>query len=77
MLYKNLAHICCAVTLLFLGILALKAQDTIPLWPEEALPNYSVRIDEFGAVLNTDAIKKAIEHVAERGGGHVVIPRVI
>lgn len=45
-------------------------------------PNYSVSIVEFGAVpdgntLNTDAIKKAIEHVVEQGGGRVVIPRGI
>lgn len=57
MLYKNLAHICCAVTLLFLGILPLKAQETIPLWPEDALPNsnglaleYSVHNDRLYAL---------------------------
>nr|WP_286670495.1 glycoside hydrolase family 28 protein [Fodinibius salsisoli] len=45
-------------------------------------PDYSVSIEEFGAVpdgntLNTDAIRKAIDHVAEQGGGRVVIPRGI
>lgn len=43
-------------------------------------PNYHVVITDFGAVgdghtLNSDAINKAISHVAGKGGGKVIIPR--
>lgn len=42
--------------------------------------NYSVSILDFGAVadgltLNTEAFKEAIDHVALKGGGRVVVPR--
>lgn len=45
-------------------------------------PDYSVSITDFGAVgdgqtLNSEAFSKAIEKVAEKGGGRVVIPRGI
>ncbi len=45
-------------------------------------PDYSVSVEEFGAVpdgntLNTEAFRKAIAHVTEQGGGRVVIPRGI
>ncbi|NDV47095.1 glycoside hydrolase family 28 protein [Paludibacter sp. 221] len=50
--------------------------------PQVQLPvfnNYEVSIVKFGAVadgqaLNTEAIQEAIDHVAEKGGGRVVIP---
>ena len=45
-----------------------------------AFPEYSVSITDFGAIpdgetLNTEAIAKAIDHVNEKGGGKVIIPR--
>lgn len=45
-------------------------------------PDYTVSIKEFGAegdgeALNTEAFKKAISHVSERGGGRVVVPKGI
>lgn len=45
-------------------------------------PDLSVSVTDFGAVgdgstLNTDAFAEAIRFVAEKGGGHVVIPRGI
>src|SRR5699024_5727992 len=54
----------------------------MPKVPVPEFPDYSVSIEEFGAVpdgntLNTDAIRKAIKHVNEQGGGRVVIPRGI
>ena len=47
---------------------------------EPEFPDYSVSIIDFGAVgdgqtLNTKAITKAINSVAEKGGGRVIIPR--
>lgn len=49
---------------------------------EPTFPNYTVSITEFGAIgdgqtLNSEAFAKAIETVAEKGGGRVVIPRGI
>ena len=49
---------------------------------EPIFPDYSVSITDFGAVgdgqtLNSEAISKAIETVAENGGGRVIIPRGI
>ncbi len=49
---------------------------------EPSFPEYAVSITDFGAVgdgqtLNSDAFSKAIETVAEKGGGRVVIPRGI
>jgi hypothetical protein len=54
----------------------------MPKVPVPELPDYSVSIEEFGAVsdgetLNTEAFRKAIDHVAEEGGGRVVIPKGI
>ncbi|MDZ7691466.1 MAG: glycosyl hydrolase family 28-related protein [Balneolaceae bacterium] len=54
----------------------------MPRVPVPEFPDYSVSIEEFGAVgdgaaLNTEAIRKAIEDVAEQGGGRVVIPKGI
>lgn len=49
---------------------------------EPTFPKYAVSITDFGAVgdgqtLNSEAFSKAIETVAEKGGGRVVIPRGI
>jgi polygalacturonase len=54
----------------------------MPKVPVPEFPDYSVSVKEFGAVpdgntLNTEAFRKAIAHVAEQGGGRVVIPRGI
>ncbi|MDR8393337.1 glycoside hydrolase family 28 protein [Aliifodinibius sp. S!AR15-10] len=54
----------------------------MPKVPVPEFPDYSVNIEEFGAVpdgntLNTEAFRKAIAHVAEQGGGRVVIPQGI
>ena len=47
---------------------------------EPSIPERVVNIEDFGAVpggiiKNTDAISRAIESVAEKGGGRVVIPK--
>ena len=52
----------------------------MPVVPEPAFPAYTVSITDFGAVndgqtLNTKAIADAINEVAGKGGGKVVIPR--
>jgi len=52
----------------------------MPVVIEPEFPDYSVSIKDFGAVgdgqtLNTEAITKAINSVAEKGGGRVIIPR--
>lgn len=54
----------------------------MPKVAEPTFPDYSVLITEFGAVpdgqtLNTEAIARAIDLVAEKGGGKVIIPRGI
>lgn len=45
-----------------------------------SIPDYTVSIVDFGAIgdgqtLNTDAFERAIDHVVQRGGGRVVIPK--
>lgn len=54
----------------------------MPEVPVPQIPDRSVSITDFGAVgdgkfLNTDAFARAIAHVAEQGGGRVVVPRGI
>ncbi|WP_152425032.1 glycoside hydrolase family 28 protein [Nafulsella turpanensis] len=54
----------------------------MPRVQETEFPDYSVNIKDFGAVgdgitKNTDAIARAIEAVASKGGGTVIIPRGI
>ena len=54
----------------------------MPKVVEPTFPDYSVSITDFGAIgdgqtLNSEAFSKAIEKVAEKGGGRVVIPRGI
>lgn len=54
----------------------------MPEVAEPEFPDYSVNIEDFGAVgdgltKNTEAIAKAIADVASHGGGRVVIPRGI
>ena len=54
----------------------------MPRVQEPSFPDYSVNITDFGAVgnglvKNTEAIAKAIDAVAAKGGGRVVIPRGI
>ena len=54
----------------------------MPRVPVPRIPDRSVSITEFGAVgdgtfLNTEAFARAIRHVAEQGGGRVVVPRGI
>lgn len=54
----------------------------MPKVVEPSFPAYSVSITEFGAkgdgtTLNTKAIAAAIEQVAKKGGGKVIIPRGI
>lgn len=54
----------------------------MPVINPPVIPEYSVRIEDFGAVadgetLNTEAIARAIDEVASNGGGTVVIPRGI
>ncbi|MFO7668608.1 MAG: glycoside hydrolase family 28 protein [Bacteroidales bacterium] len=49
---------------------------------EPVFPDYSVSVTDFGArgdgqTLNTGAFSDAIAMVAEKGGGHVIIPRGI
>lgn len=49
---------------------------------EPEFPDYSVNIKDFGGVpdgqtLNTKAFEDAINHVAEKGGGSVIVPRGI
>ncbi len=51
----------------------------MPKVAEPEFPNYSVNIEDFGAVgdgltKNTDAIAKAIDAVVAKGGGRVLIP---
>lgn len=50
--------------------------------PLPSIPDYEVSITEFGALgdgetLNTQAFERAIDHVTERGGGRVVVPKGI
>src|SRR5699024_12488302 len=52
----------------------------LPKVPVPEFPDYSVSIEEVGAVpggntLNTDASRKPLQHVNEQGGGRVVVPR--
>lgn len=52
----------------------------MPKVVEPTFPDYSVSITDFGAVgdgqtLNSEAFAKAIETVAKKGGGRVIIPR--
>jgi len=52
----------------------------MPKVEEPVFPENQVSISDFGAIgdghtLNTEAITKAINNVAEKGGGRVVIPR--
>src|SRR5690554_6642078 len=47
--------------------------------PEPVIPDYSVRITDFGAVeggleLNSEAFAAAIEAVNQKGGGKIIIP---
>ncbi len=47
-----------------------------------ATPEYTVSIIDFGGIgngitLNTEAFKKAIEHLASKGGGHLIVPEGI
>lgn len=47
--------------------------------PEPDIPDYSVNINDFGAVdggqtLNSKAFADAINHVSKRGGGKIIIP---
>lgn len=54
----------------------------MPKVVEPVFPDFSVSITDFGAVadgitLNTQAFADAIEHVASKGGGQVIIPRGI
>ena len=49
-----------------------------PLPEAPIIPEYFVRITEFGAKVGetcTESIRKAIEHTAAQGGGHVIIPK--
>ena len=54
----------------------------MPRVQETNFPVYSTKITDFGAksgglIKNTDAINKAIQQTAKRGGGKVIIPRGI
>jgi polygalacturonase len=54
-------------------------QFDMPRLEVPKFPDYSVSIIDFGAVgdgktLNTEAINNAIGHVAENGGGRVIVP---
>ncbi len=54
----------------------------MPQVAEPEFPNYTVNLKDFGAVgdgltKNTDAIAKAIEEVASKGGGRIIIPQGI
>lgn len=61
----------------FAGMSFARPEVSVP-----QIPDRSVSLVDFGAVgdgkfLNTDAFAKAIRHVAEKGGGRVVVPRGI
>lgn len=54
----------------------------MPRVAEPVFKDYSVSITEYGAVKdglteNTEAFQQAIDHVAEQGGGMVIVPRGI
>ena len=47
-----------------------------------SIPDYSVRISDFGGVddgvtLNTEAFRNAIAHLSSKGGGHLIVPEGI
>ncbi len=51
----------------------------MPLVEEPTIPDLRVSITDFGGVgdgtlLNTEAFRKAIEHLSSKGGGHLVVP---
>ena len=46
---------------------------------EFAIPSYEVKITDFGGVndgitLNTEAFEKAMAHLSQKGGGHLIVP---
>lgn len=54
----------------------------MPRVEEPVFPDYAVSLTDFGGVgdgqsLNSEAFAKAIDHVAEKGGGKVIVPRGI
>ena len=60
--------------------------DNLPFEMEKVarpvIPSYEVCITDFGGVgdgvtLNSDAFAEAIDHLASRGGGHLVVPQGI
>lgn len=51
----------------------------LPVVTAPAIPDYTVNIKDFGGVAdgitkNTEAFARAIAHLTEKGGGHLVIP---
>lgn len=49
-----------------------------PMPVEPVIPDYYAKITDFGAVENvlcTQSFRDAIAHVAEQGGGHVIVPK--
>lgn len=49
---------------------------------EFQIPAYDVKVTDFGGIadgvtLNTEAFRKAISHLSEKGGGHLIVPEGI
>ena len=65
------------------GTLSIKAQGSCPFYmpdvKQPVIPDYTISILDFGGVgdggtMNTESFAKAMKHLAQKGGGKLVVP---